>query len=196
MHRKLLLICLLALPTVVFADANDGQFMGFQLGSDYPRTPPGSESSTTGNLLIVAEDPVKPADIEQVTLVVTPESRTIGLIHAASWHATEDEARVVGRRYVELLQAKYPDWDFGREAIDASFRIVEVNFDKPPYNLQLRVVRDEHNGNDLWRFSIGLGWQEGSTPWRAWQDVATTQQAAKTTRNNEQLLKGADVRGL
>jgi hypothetical protein len=196
MLQKLLLMCLVALPVVVFADANDGQFMGFQLGEDYPRTPPGSESTTTGNLLIVAEEPVKPADIEQVTLVVTPVSRTIGFIHAASWHATEDEARIVGRRYVELLQAKYPDWSFGREAMDASFRIVEVNFDNSPYNIQLRVVRDEHNGSDMWRFSVGLGWQEGSTPWQAWQEASATQKAARTSSKNEQLLEGADVRGL
>ena len=135
MPIRLLLCCLVALPTVVVADASRGQFMGYELGTKYPAPPQNTEVTTTGNLLIVAENPTKPADIVQVNLIATPQSRTIGYIVAASWYATEGEARDVGRHYVELLRAKYPDWNFGRELMDASLRIVEVNFDKAPYNL-------------------------------------------------------------
>jgi len=196
MPNKILLFCLLALPAVVFADASDGQFMGYQLGANYPAAPQGSQSTTTGNLLIVAEDPVKPADIKQVSLVATPVSRTIGYIDAASWYATEGEAREVGRRYVELLRAKYPDWRFGREAMDANMRIVEVNFDNAPYNLQLRLARDEHEGLDMWRFSMSLGWQMNSKERSAWQNMSATEQAAEKTAERTQLLKDSDVRGL
>jgi len=122
--------------------------------------------------------PTKPADIVQVSLIATPESRTIGYIIAASWYATEGEAREVGRRYVELLRAKYPDWDFGRELMDASLRIVEVNFDKVPYNLQLRLVRDEYDGRSMWRISMGLGWHRETKEWHAWQNQAATEHAA------------------
>ena len=141
MSIKSLLFCLLALPAVVFADASDGEFMGYKLGADYPATPQGTENTTTGNLLIIAEEPVKPADMQQVSLVATPVSRTISYIDASSWYATEDEARVAGRHYVELLRAKYPDWKFGREVMDSSLSIVEVNFDKAPFNLQVRLAR-------------------------------------------------------
>ena len=196
MRTKTLLFCLLALPAVVFADASDGQFMGYELGADYPATPQGSESTTTGNLLIVAESPVKPANIKQVRLVATPVSRTIGYINAATWYATEGEAREIARRYVELLRAKYPDWNFGREAMDASLRIVEVNFDKAPYNLQLRLVRDEHEGRNMWRFSMGLGWQPNSKEWLAWQNMSATQQSAEKTTERRQILEDSDVRGL
>lgn len=196
MRTRTLLFCLLALPTVVFADAGDGQFMGYELGTDYPATPQGSESTTTGNLVIVAENPVKPSNIKQVRLVTTPVSRTIGYINAASWYATEDEAREIARRYVELLRAKYPDWDFGREAMDESLRVVEVNFDKLPYNLQLRLVRDEHEGRTMWRFSMGLGWQPKSKEWLAWQDMSATQQSAEETNERNQILEDSDVRGL
>ena len=97
----------------------------------------------TENLLIAAENPVKPADIDQVSLIATPESRTIGRIIAARWYMSEGEARDVAGRYVELLRAKYPDWTLGGEVMDGNSRIVEVNFDEAPYNLQLRLVRDE-----------------------------------------------------
>jgi hypothetical protein len=196
MRTKSLLFCLLALPAVVFADASDGQFMGYELGAVYPATPQESESTTTGNLLIVAESPVKPADIKQVKLVATPVSRTIGYISAASWYATEGEARENARRYVELLRAKYPDWSFGREAMDASLRIVEVNFDKAPYNLQLRLVSEEHEGRNMWRFSMGLGWQPNSKEWLAWQNMSATQLSYEKATEREQILEDSDVRGL
>ena len=196
MPLQLFLFCFLVLPAVVFADANDGQFMGYELGADYPATPQVSESTTTGNLLIVAEDPVKPAAIEQVSLVATPVSRTIGFIDAASWFATEEEAREMGRHYIELLRAKYPDWQFGREVMDANMRIVEVNLDKAPYTLQMRLVRDAHKGRDMWRFSMSLGWQIHSQLWLAWKNMSATQQAEQKTAEREQLLKDSDVRGL
>ena len=196
MPIRLLLCCLFALPTVAFADANDGQFMGYALGAEYPTSPPEVVVYTTGNLLILAENPIKPADIVQVSLVATPDSRTIGYIAAASWYATEGEAREVGRRYVELLRAKYPDWEFGRELMDASLRIVEVNFDKPPYNLQLSLHPDEHDGRSMWRFSMGLGWQGVSSEWREWKNKAAIEQAATKVTEHEQLMQEADVRGL
>ncbi len=196
MPLRLFLCCLFALPTAAFADAGDGQFMGYELGKIYPTTPQNIEITTTGNLLITAEKPTKPANIVQVSLIATPESRTIGYIIAASWYATEDEARDVGRRYAELLRAKYPEWSFGREQMDASLRIVEVNLDHAPYNLQLRLVRDEHDGHDMWRFSMSLGWNSESKELRAWQDQASTEYAAVQTTEHGELIDQSDIRGL
>ena len=158
MPSRFLLCCLFVLPALVDADAGEGQFMGYELGTRYPALPLDAAVTATGNLLFEAENPTRPDDIAQVSLIATPESRTIGYIAAASWYVTEGEARDVARRYVELLRAKYADWDLGRELMDASFRIVEVNFDKAPYNLQLRLAPDEHDGRSMWRFSMGLGW--------------------------------------
>jgi hypothetical protein len=180
----------------VFADAGQGQFMGYELGQRYPARAAKVEVMTTGNLLIAADNPVKPDDIAEVILIATPESQTIGGIIAASWYATESEARVVARRYVELLRAKYADWALGREVMDASSQIVEVNLDKAPHNLQLRLVRDERDGRDMWRFSMGLHWNGTSNEWRAWQGVAATEHASAKAAERERLLKEADIRGL
>jgi hypothetical protein len=196
MRTRSLLFGLLALPVVVFADASDGQFMGYELGTNYATTPKHIERTTLGDVVIVADDPLKPADIQEVKLFATAVSRTIGYISAASWYATESEAREVARHYAELLRVKYPDWEFGREAMDASSRIVEVNFDKAPYNLRLRLVRDEHEGSNMWRFSMGLGWQPNTDEWQAWQDISTTQRSAAVETEREQILENADVRGL
>jgi len=196
MRAGFLLLCLFAFPFVVFADANDGQFMGYDLGASDKEASQTAEHTATGNLLVVASSPQKPADIKQVTLVVTPATRTVGYISAASWFATEGEARDSARRYVELLRAKYPDWSLGREVMDAGSRIVEVSFDKAPYNLKLRLVLDTHEGRDMWRFSMGLGWQPGSKEWQAWQDISKAEQSARNSTEREQLLENSDVRGL
>ena len=196
MLTRLLLCCVLAVPTVTFADANEGQFMGFKLGDSYPKAPRHSEIATSGNLLIVAEEPVKPASIDEVRLVATPQSKTIGYIAATSWHDTEEEARVDGRRYAEALRTLYPDWDFGREIMDARLRIVEVNLDKSPYHLQLRLDRDQHEGRDMWRFTMGLGWAEGSREWQAWQDQAAGERATAQSTDAERLADHPDFRGL
>jgi hypothetical protein len=170
--------------------------MGYQLGARYPAPASNVEVMTTGNLLIAAENPTKPSDIAQVSLIATPESRTIGGIVATSWHATEAEARAVARRYVELLRAKYADWALGREVMDASSRVVEVNLDKAPHSLRLSLVRDEHDGQDMWRFSMSLGWNAESNEWRAWQDTAATEHASAKATERERLLNDSDIRGL
>jgi hypothetical protein len=196
MSRRFLLYCLLAVPAIAFPDANDGQFMGYELGRSYPTEPGSSEVTASGNLLIVAEDPVKPAGIDEVSLIATPETRTIGYIAATSWHDTEDEARANGRHYAEALRTLYPDWDFGRELMDARLRIVEVNFDKPPYNLQLRLVRDRHEGRDKWRFSMGLGWLTGSEQLGDWQEQAARERTAAQFGDAESLADDPAFRGL
>ena len=196
MPTRLFLCCLFALPSVVFADAGDGQFMGYELGTKYPASPQTAAVTTTGNLLITAENPTKPADIVQVSLIATPESRTIGYIIAASWFVSEREARDFGIRYVELLRAKYPAWDFGQEKMDENFDIVEVSLDQAPHNIKLSLARDEHDGRSMWRISLGLGWDRESQEWDAWQKQAATEHTAAMTSEHDKLMDNADIRGL
>jgi hypothetical protein len=196
MRIRSLLYCLFALPAVAFADANDGQFMGYELGKAYPETSQAGERTATANLLIVAESPIKPADVKQVSLVATSVTRTVAYISAASWFASEGEARASARRYVELLRAKYPDWSFGGELMDASLRIVEVNLDKAPYNLKLRLDPEDRDGHAMWRFSMGLGWQPNSKEWLAWQELSNREQSTEKSTERRQILEDSDARGL
>jgi hypothetical protein len=196
MPIKHLLYGLILLPIVVIADAGDGQFMGYELGTSYPSAPKDSEVTTTGNLLIVAENPVKPGNINEVRLVTTPGTRTIGYIAGMSWYDTESEAREVARRYVELLRAKYPDWEFGREMMDARMKIVGVNFDMPPHNIQLRLDRDGDAPGKEWRFSMGLGWITDSKELRAWQEKASSERRSLRTLEQQKLMDESDMSGL
>ena len=191
------LILIVLLPGIVMADANDGEFMGYQLGKTYQRG--GNtrlQALTNGNLIVTAENPVKPGDIEEVTLVATPESLTIGHINAMSWFDTETEARAFGRQYVDLLRAKYPSWAFGREGMDTELRIVEVNFDRSPYTLRLRVNEDRRNGEDSWRLSMTLSWMVDSKEAEAWRKISQNEHITAKAEGRQQLLEGADLRGL
>ncbi len=197
MPIRSILVFLALIPGVVIADAGNGEFMGYQLGRDYQRkagTP--QQVTATGNLILVADHPVKPGDIEEVSLLTTPGTLTIGRINATSWFDTEAQARTFGRRYVDLLRAKYPGWAFGREGMDADLRIVEVNFDELPYNLWLRINEDNHNGTRGWRFSMTLSWLPGTKEALAWRNQSRREHLAAQEAGRDQLLENADLRGL
>jgi len=194
---RIILMLVIAMPGVVMADAADGQFMGYQLGSNYQRsTNTQVRVTTSGNLNITAEHPVKPDNVGEVTLTVTAGTLTIGYINALTWFDTETEAREFGREYIELLRAKYPDWVFGREELDANLNVVEVNLDKPPHNLRMRLTEGRQDGKILWRISMTLMWLPGTEEAQAWNNLASSQQLAAQQEERKELLDKADTRGL
>ena len=197
MMVRIILLLAIALPGGVLADAASGQFMGYQLGSDYSR---GANTQTqvtaSGNLKITAEDPVKPADVGDVSLVATAETLTIGYINALTWFDTEAEAREFGRKYMTLLRAKYPDWAFGREELGANMKVVEVNLDKRPHNLRMRLSDGHRDGKMMWRLSMTLTWLPGTREAKAWNGLSSTQQTTAQHEERKALLEQADMRGL
>ena len=127
----------------------------------------------------------------------TAGTLTIGYINALSWFDTEAEAREFGREYIKLLRAKYPDWAFGREELDANMHAVEVNLDKPPYNLRMRLTEGRRGWQDdvahIHDADVAAGYQRGGgleTTCRSTQQMAAQQEDRKV------LLEQADTRGL
>lgn len=197
MAPRIFLMLVIAMPSVVTADAADGQFMGYQLGSNYHRSANTRVQVTfTGNLNITAEKPVKPANVDDVTLTATAETLTIGYINALSWFDTEAEAREFGREYFRLLRAKYPDWALGREVLDANMNVVEVNLDKQPYNLRMQLTEGRRGEKTKWRISMTLTWLPNTREAEAWKDLSRTQRITAQQKKREALLEEADTRGL
>jgi hypothetical protein len=185
------------ISTAAFADANNGQFMGYQLGDNYPATSRSGQSvNAKGNLVITAENPVKPANISDVSLIVTPESKTIGYIDASQCLATEADARQIGRSYYELLRAKYPDWTVGEERMNNAMQITEVSLNNAPHILRLQLDERNISGKQAWCFSMTLTWVPGSKPYQAWQNMSNSQHLTAKEDNRKKLLENADVRGL
>lgn len=197
MRRFACMALALMLPGFVLADAGQGQFLGYELGQRYPQsTGTPAQITTTGNLKITAGNPVKPAGVGDVTLVVTPETQTIGFISALTWFETEAEARTFARHYVRLLRVKYPDWEFGREVMDASMRPVEVNLDQDPHNLRIRLTEGRRNGRVMWRISMTLQWLPDTEEAQAWRSLSITEQADVQQQSRDRLLDQVDMRGL
>lgn len=197
MLPRSILILVVAIPGVVMADANDGQFMGYQLGTNYQRSANTQVQETAnGNLNITAEQPVKPADVGNVALIATTGTLTIGYINALTWFDTEAEAREFGREYINLLRAKYPDWAFGREELDANLNVAEVNLDKYPHNLRMRLSEGRRDGKIMWRISMTLTWLPDSEEAKSWNRLSRVQNLAAEQDERKALLEKADTRGL
>ena len=197
MFNRLVLLLLLTMPGLLMADANDGEFMGYRLGSNYVRTANTQSTTTTrGNLMIVAEQPVKPVDVEDVSVIATVETLTIGYIEASVWRATQAEAKEVAKYYIPLLRAKYPEWIFGDERLNDDFRIDEVSLVKPPYNLRLQLKRDPSNDLAPWRFSMTLTWDPAAEQADNWHALARSQLESAQQNSRKKVLQDSDIRGL
>ena len=183
--------------SVTMADAADGEFMGYKLGSNYQGAEEHVKAArTNGTLIVQAANPVKPNDITDVFLIVTAATKTIGQISGSTWFDTEAKARSFALRYVNLLHTKYAGWQFGREQMGSDLRIVEVNLDKPPYNIRFYLDEEEHNDRMMWRFSMTLGWLPASKEAQAWNNMANTQHIAIADAERKKMLDNADMRGL
>ena len=183
--------------SLIMADAADGEFMGYKLGSNYQGAAEHVKATrTNGTLIVQAANPVKPDDITDVFLIVTEATKTIGQISGSTWFDSEAKARSFAIRYVNLLHTKYADWQFGREQMGSDLRIVEVNLDKRPYNIRFYLDEEEHDDKMMWRFSMTLSWLPKSKEALAWNNMVNTQHIAIADAERKQMLKDADVRGL
>ena len=196
--RAYLYICaILWWPGAVLADAGAGQFMGYELGTRYPQGPAtDARLTTTGNKVITAAAPVKPDSIAEVSLLATRKTETIGSISASQWFTTERAARESGRNFFQLLRAKYPDWAYGWEVMDAQMQVIAVSMRKPPYELRLNISEDNKRAEQPWHFSITLGWVALSEPDNDWRAQASQEVISLQEKQEKQILKEADVRGL
>jgi len=95
---------------VAIADANDGDLFGYALGDTYTETDDKSQDDAR-LVLIAAQNPVKPAGIETVYVLVTPVSRTIGKVAGEAWFASGEDAILAYERFRSILRNKYSSWE-------------------------------------------------------------------------------------
>lgn len=187
-------------PGPVFADANDGEFMGYTLNQQYPLTDKTQAGpSLSGNLLLIAEHPVMPPDFEVVKLTTTISSHTIGFIEAAQNFATEEQARAFAKKYYDLLHAKYPAWRIEMDNVQLSettLRPTALNMDKWPYTIRMKLAETESADGRPFRMSLTLRYLFDSPQRRAWNQLARDEHDEQAQSSQEQLLKESDTRGL
>ena len=179
--RALSVLCLLsvalALPSIANASAGNGELFGYKLGEKYP-----VDESTLGKsrglvLDIVAQKPVKPEEIGEVTVITTVKSYTIIEIHSDNRFASRKEAQVFAAKYAGIFVAKYPKAKLDFHSTEARELDAILN-DK--YHL-LVLVYDLENG--------GAGVQINLSPLTSYNQLVMDEY-------NSLFLEGADSEGL
>jgi hypothetical protein len=191
------LVLLLACSGSVSADANQGDFMGYRLGQNYQLTAGTDKTALRyGSTRILAEEPVKPQDMGEVFLITTPMTYNIGVIEARQLFDTREEARIFGKRYLELLHAKYPEWALGEEGLDANMLINEVSLLHKPYRITARLYSPAPETNSRWAITIVLGYAQETVQRRAWLNLVEQEQKESRQSQQQQILEQADTQGL
>ena len=96
-------------------DANDGDLFGYSLGARYSEQQ--DEQVGSGQLLLLpARNPVRPAAIEQVFVVISPISHSIGRIAGETWYESGEDALVAYEQFRNILRKKYSDWESDEQA--------------------------------------------------------------------------------
>ena len=125
-----------------------------------------------------------------------PDSKPTGVAPELSGKAPPElNPSEVNFQPLELPPSEFKYFKFFPNGYEEYARVMSRP-DKVPYNLKLRLALETHEGRDMWRFSMGLGWQPESKGWQAWQDMSEAEQIAKNRAEREQLLEDSDVRGL
>ncbi len=134
MIRKLILIGLIVCNTSAFADANDGEYLGFTLGERFivPRGSVGMDH-ITGAVIYAIDAGLHAHHIDSISIYVSPESSIVGGIFGERYFSNPRAAEVFADRYLCSLETKYSHWDRrGRALSYDDYQLwVEIE-EKPP----------------------------------------------------------------
>ena len=123
-----LLPVVLLSPANSIADASTGELFGYQIGTQFI-----SESDALVCPFMKSDlratNPVKPKDIQEVCIYVTPITRTILRISGITKTSSGIEAIDMAMEYQDIIDAKYRDWpsSFGTTGSETDNNLI-VNF--------------------------------------------------------------------
>ncbi len=144
-RATLLLLAALCVGACGRNDASSGYFLGYRIGDRYPLPEPffslGTNPLNPVFVIVRADHPVKPDDIQEVAVYISLESHTIMCIEGRSTFKTHDEAAAFVRHYARTLAQKYPTWVPANAGILGERRI--------DYQDRLRLEVLTHEGYSL-----------------------------------------------
>ena len=111
MTRTPILISLVFLSTSVFADANDGEYLGIKLGEKL-KTPRGAvgKDHVMGAKIYVVDPGRQPHHMDSISIYVSPKSSIIGSIFGEWYFSSRPSAEKFADRYLSSLEKKYSHW--------------------------------------------------------------------------------------
>lgn len=174
-------------------DANDGELFGYALGSRYSEQK--NAPAEGGQLLLLAtRNPVKPAAIEQVFVLISPISHSIGRIAGESWYESGEDALLAYEQFRIILRKRYSHWE-SEEQTQQQFHV--SRFWSGDYELSVRVSGPHSDNpnmppNKTFQFLITIIYKPGTRTATEFESMASAeikQSAAGTFSEDE-------VRGL
>ena len=196
MQKLVLAWCLSAIlfgaPIVSFADANNGELLGFKIGEKCPDIIAGITVTEEVDVLTFALQPSYaganvPDDFKVVNLECSKESFTIGAIKAFTrMRSAKAEGEIasavidageIAEKYKAMLEAEYPDW----EGLPDGSRSNKLEIANGKYVLYVRFYTQEAEPSFLEMLVgdeareatvlIGLRYLGGSKAHQNWSDV-------------------------
>ena len=134
MLRKLILVSLILFSTSAFADAHDGDFLGFTLGERFivPRRSVGMEH-ITGAVIYAIDAGLHAQHIDSIRIYASPGTSIVGGIFGESYFSNLKVAEVFADRYLCSLETKYSHWDRrGRALTYGDYQLWVDIEEKPP----------------------------------------------------------------
>jgi hypothetical protein len=163
MTRNLFLVSLILMNASAFADANDGEYLGYKLGEKY-RVPRGAtfQNHITGAKVYVVPPRRQPHHIDSVSLYVSPKTAMIGSVFGEWYFSSARSAKDFADRYLANLETKYSLWKRrGRSLTYDNYQLWVDIEEKPP-------IADDWHSHKKARVAIGLIYAPDSDGRRAW----------------------------
>ena len=191
--RTSVLLALTLYTTISHADANDGDLFGYALGDQYAIQE--IQSQGGGQLLLIdSQDPIKPKTIDNVYVLLTPITHSIGKIAGETWYASGENAIVEYERYRVILRDKYGDWA-SEETTEQKFHV--SRFSKGNHELVVQVSGPHSadlapSTSRVYRFLLSLSFKPGTEEAASFEAMANKEIEQSTAGR----YSGDDVKGL
>ncbi len=170
MLRMLVLLGFIFINTSVFADANDGEFLGFKLGETFTVSSGTASMKHITGATVYAVDPGRHAHhIDSISIFVSPKSSVIGSVFGEWYFSNPRAAKVFADRYLSVLGKKYGHWiRRGRSLTDGDYQLWVDIEEKPP-------IVDYWPSHKKSRVAIGLIYAPDSLGRRDWMALVRSE---------------------
>jgi len=161
--RTSILISLFFLSPMVFADANDGEYLGFKLGDTYS-APRGSVARNhfIGALTYVIDPVTRHQHMGSLSLNVSPTSSIIGGIFGEWYFLNQRSAESFAEGYLRSLEKKYGDWRRRRSSLTNGDYQFWVDLEQRP------PIVDHWPSHKKFRVSTALTFAHDSAAQKEW----------------------------
>ena len=170
MSRYLILISLVFFNTSVFADASDGEFLGFKLGEKFT-VPAGSVGTdhVMGARIYAVDSGQHPHHIDSISIFVSPKSSIVGSIFGEWYFSNPRAAKVFADRYLFTLELKYEHWiRRGRSLTHGDYQLW-VDIEERP------LLGDDWPSDQNTRVAIGLIYARDSLGRNEWMALINSE---------------------